>query len=680
MKKLILLAGLFVSLSAQAQHLYKPFNLLTQIGLIDLTLGDTTYYSKSTLVVTRTSSTLLLQIYPSSTIATWTSVTISSFPAISLGAGRDTLIAWINPVYNNPCAIIGPTGPTGATGATGPSGGPPGPSGVTGATGATGAMGVTGPTGATGATGATGIYIGGTSDTLYITDGSYVPDTSQLNNVRSITTYITAWSQVDSNVYVDGEVDIQARSAGFVQWTLGLPITANPTYPSLKLHGEFTGYNTSLSGVILESSNSKGQFNYVATDTLKYFFKFHIAYVTRNYRPGKIVQAMQGAQGATGATGARGATGPTGVNGSQGVTGATGPQGLTGAQGVPGATGPLGPNGATGARGPTGATGSQGPTGLLPNGSAAGNTPYWNGVTWVVNSSNIYNNGANIGIGTTVPQAKLQVSGTAKFLYDSNYTKIDSGIYYTDPPSLFSYLQGFQFYNGYPVSFAKADSGMKHLSALQWGLQSFVVLNSSLNTPGWNYYINSSLNNGNRIDNGLFQHHTLRPSTTFQIETFVSDYADSTSGDCEMSVFDGVLGMDVADIQIFRPSRSPYMYFQLYDTATNYQRGFNLQCIRNNFYLTRNGVDTFTISKSISTTDDVTIIWHKLNAVLNGGTNGTVITNDGSGNGTWQAAVGHGATGSEPGTPYLGQFYFDTTLVKMKFWNGTVWALITSTP
>ncbi len=47
---------------------------------------------------------------------------------------------------------------------------------------------------------------------------------------------------------------------------------------------------------------------------------------------------------------------------------------------------------------------------------------------------------------------------------------------------------------------------------------------------------------------------------------------------------------------------------------------------------------------------------------------------------SFQAPIVTGATGSEPGTPYLGQFYFDTTLVKMKFWNGSAWAIITSTP
>ncbi|HEX2630037.1 MAG TPA: hypothetical protein VHM26_13520, partial [Chitinophagaceae bacterium] len=46
-------------------------------------------------------------------------------------------------------------------------------------------------------------------------------------------------------------------------------------------------------------------------------------------------------------------------------------------------------------------------------GSATGNTAYWNGTAWV-NSSNIYNNNANIGIGTTSPAAKLDIAGTLK--------------------------------------------------------------------------------------------------------------------------------------------------------------------------------------------------------------------------------------------------------------------------
>jgi uncharacterized protein (TIGR02145 family) len=42
---------------------------------------------------------------------------------------------------------------------------------------------------------------------------------------------------------------------------------------------------------------------------------------------------------------------------------------------------------------------------LLSSGTAAGNTPYWDGSQWVVNGINLYNNGSNLGIGTTTPNA-----------------------------------------------------------------------------------------------------------------------------------------------------------------------------------------------------------------------------------------------------------------------------------
>jgi hypothetical protein len=50
--------------------------------------------------------------------------------------------------------------------------------------------------------------------------------------------------------------------------------------------------------------------------------------------------------------------------------------------------------------------------GGLANGSAVGNTPYWNGTSWVTNSNNIFNNGGNIGIGTTIAAYKTDIVGT----------------------------------------------------------------------------------------------------------------------------------------------------------------------------------------------------------------------------------------------------------------------------
>jgi hypothetical protein len=47
--------------------------------------------------------------------------------------------------------------------------------------------------------------------------------------------------------------------------------------------------------------------------------------------------------------------------------------------------------------------------GGLDNGSTAGVSPFWNGTSWVTNNTNFYNNGTNIGIGTTSPTSQLDI-------------------------------------------------------------------------------------------------------------------------------------------------------------------------------------------------------------------------------------------------------------------------------
>jgi hypothetical protein len=118
-------------------------------------------------------------------------------------------------------------------------------------------------------------------------------------------------------------------------------------------------------------------------------------------------------------TGITGPQGPQGNQGSAGSQGIQGPAGATGPQGPIGLTGTTGPQGIPG---PTGATGPQGPVGLLSSGTTAGNTPYWNGTAWVVNSSNIHNNGGNVGIGISTPASKLEVNGAA-----TNTTALNAG-------------------------------------------------------------------------------------------------------------------------------------------------------------------------------------------------------------------------------------------------------------
>jgi hypothetical protein len=144
----------------------------------------------------------------------------------------------------------------------------------------------------------------------------------------------------------------------------------------------------------------------------------------------------QGQQGVTGSTGEATAwlTGPAAPTGSQGNAGdfylqqnnglyykKTTPttwaqQGsLMGPTGATGPTGAMGTPGATGATGPVGGIGPTGPVGTMGIGTVAGNTPFWNGTEWVLNSSNLFNNGANVGIGTATPSEKLDVAGALKF-------------------------------------------------------------------------------------------------------------------------------------------------------------------------------------------------------------------------------------------------------------------------
>lgn len=68
--------------------------------------------------------------------------------------------------------------------------------------------------------------------------------------------------------------------------------------------------------------------------------------------------------------------------------------------------------------------------GSLANGTAAGNSPYWDGTGWITNSSNIFNNGGNVGLGTTTPTSKLEIidAGWNGLKIKSNGSTIGSGI------------------------------------------------------------------------------------------------------------------------------------------------------------------------------------------------------------------------------------------------------------
>lgn len=104
-----------------------------------------------------------------------------------------------------------------------------------------------------------------------------------------------------------------------------------------------------------------------------------------------------GPQGATGATGSTGPTGATGATGSTGATGVTGSTGATGTAGSIGATGNIGATGSTGATGVVNATGTVNTVAKFLTTTSLGN-------------SQIFDNGTNVGIGTTVPATSLHVT------------------------------------------------------------------------------------------------------------------------------------------------------------------------------------------------------------------------------------------------------------------------------
>jgi carbonic anhydrase/acetyltransferase-like protein (isoleucine patch superfamily) len=272
--------------------------------------------------------------------------------------------------------VTGATGPTGATGAAGPQGiqGLTGPTGATGPAGVQGIAGPIGPAGLTwrGAWSATGTYA--KDDVVGFNGASYFCLAPVSNSSTTPTSDPSKWALLASQGVDGPQGPTGAAGATGPQGPIGLTGPQGPT-------------------------GAAGAQGLAGSD------------------------GATGPQGATGLTGATGATGPAGATGPQGPIGLTGPQGPIGATG---AQGPAGSDGAVGPQGPAGPQGATGAAGLLSSGNAAGNTPYWDGTQWVVNSSNLFNNGSNIGIGTTSPSSKLQVVGSGPSGDRNNMLRIES--------------------------------------------------------------------------------------------------------------------------------------------------------------------------------------------------------------------------------------------------------------
>ncbi|MEN9339867.1 MAG: hypothetical protein RIQ62_1179, partial [Bacteroidota bacterium] len=322
-----------------------------------------------------------------------------------------------------PTGATGPQGPIGLTGATGATG-PQGPIGLTGATGATGPQ---GPAGANGTNGINGVNGKNTlAKTTIESSGINCPvgglkleygldinnngvlDATEIN--ASLTKYVcngatgaTGVTGPQGPIGLTGAVGPQG------------PTGANGTNGTNGIDGKNTlakttiesaGVNCSTGGVKLEygmDSNNNGVLD--ATEINPSLTTY-------------ICNGTAGPQGPIGLTGAIGSQGTAGINGIDGKN--------TLANSTPE---PAGINCATGGvkleygldannnglldAGEINNALTQyicnGAMSLLPNGTLDGNTPFWNGSAWVVNNSNIYNNGGNIGLGT-LPSSNFKVS------------------------------------------------------------------------------------------------------------------------------------------------------------------------------------------------------------------------------------------------------------------------------
>jgi len=219
--------------------------------------------------------------------------------------------------------------------------------------------------------------------------------------------------------------------------------------------------------------------------------------------------SLVGPQGPIGLTGPAGAQGIQGIQGPQGISGTDGKTVLNGTsdpttQGTEGdffinttSNTLFGPKTASGwgtGISLVGPQGPIGPAGFLTTGASSGNTPYWSGSNWVVDNSNVFNNGGNVGIGTITPASKFEVNGAA-----TNTSAFDAGsattinfdlsnLAYTSSTSTSIILQNIKDGGAYTLVFTSTSaSGTVNFSATGF---SFVQMGTTDRTSGKRHIYN----------------------------------------------------------------------------------------------------------------------------------------------------------------------------------------------
>jgi hypothetical protein len=245
------------------------------------------------------------------------------------------------------------------------------------------------------------------------------------------------------------------------------------------------------------------------------------------------VQGAAGVQGLQGATGAQGIQGPIGPQGSQGIQGPTGSQGPDGPQGAPGVQGPTGSQGnqgATGAQGITGntgpagiigATGATGATGFLPSSTVTGASPYWDGSQWQVNGTNLYNNGGNIGIGTSSPDFNLTIGDTVQHRFftslgmdiSANSSHAASRVQFSEPTQPEGEFSSITRYNSSFGGAVQGISGNKMLEIYNGGDIMTDVYQHNIYFTTFGNNMGLALDTDGRLGVGTF-----KPTTLLDVE------------------------------------------------------------------------------------------------------------------------------------------------------------------
>jgi hypothetical protein len=181
--------------------------------------------------------------------------------------------------------------------------------------------------------------------------------------------------------------------------------------------------------------------------------------------------------------------------------------------------------------GPAGPQGIQGPAGVVTDGSAAGNTPYWDGTSWVTNSSNVFNNGGNVGIGTATPIEKLEVEGNMKLngtLNDMRVGNIGSGLYNVVFGNNASNYTSNGDDNTIIGNSAMANSvtGNNSVAVGAYALGANISGHTN-GAVGWGALFNNTVG----IQNNAFGWLALQANTTGSQNTAIGNYADVAFGD-----------------------------------------------------------------------------------------------------------------------------------------------------